>query len=397
MAFKRMMEGNEAAAWGAKLSRVEVVPVYPITPQTEIVSYIATFISEGSMKTQYIKVEGEHTAMAAACGASATGARVFTASASQGIAYMDEALWLPPGRRLPIVMCDVNRAIAPLGGLRPDQNDSLHQRDKGWIQLYCDNSQEVLDTIIQAYRIGEDRRVYLPVMVCYDGYFVSATATPTSVPAQEEVDDFLPPYKHEMYSMMPENYKAPQRPRSFAKARYEMQQVMEMAKKVIEEVDKEYAKRFGRKYDGLLEEYACDDAEAVLITMGSITGTFRDVVDEMQVDGKKIGLVKLRGFRPFPTEELREIAKKYKAIGVIDRNTSCGSASGGIVGMEMGKALYSLDDKPLLLDFHVGLAGSDVTIRQIKYIANKVLEACEKGKVEKEVDWVELVNLDEVK
>lgn len=393
MSFTRMMEGNEAAAYGAKLSRAEVIPAYPITPQTEVISTIASLIANGEMKAQYIKVEGEHTAMAAAIGASAAGARVFTASASQGIAFMEEALWMPPGRRLPIVMCMVNRAMAPIGGLRPDHNDSLLQRDTGWIQLYCENSQEVLDTIIQAYRIGEDKRVYLPVAPCYDGYFVSATATPTTVPAQEEVDAFLPPYKHEMYSLMPEDFKERGFPMNIAKARYEVQQATERAKKVIEEIDREYAKKFGPSYDGLLEEYACEDAEAVLMTMGSMTGTARDVVDEMQAEGKRIGLLKMRGFRPFPTEELRELAKKYGAIGVVDRNTSYGSAGGGIVVMEVARALYPVDDRPLLLNFHVGLGGSDVTMRQIRYMADRVLEAYRTGKVEKEVDWVELIDL----
>jgi len=396
MGLTRMMEGNEAAAWAVKLSRVEVIPVYPITPQTELISHIASMIARGEMEAQYIKVEGEHTAMAAATAASTAGARVFTASAAQGIVFMEEALWMPPGRRLPVVMCMVNRAIAPLGGLRPDHNDSLLQRDTGWIQLYCENSQEVLDTIIQAYRIGEDSRVYLPVAPCYDGYFVSATATPTTVPDQEEVDAFLPPYKHEMYSLMPEDYKPRPWQANIAKARYEVQQAMERSKEVIEEVDDEYAKRFGRSYDGLLEEYACDGVEAVLVTMGSMTGTARDVIDEMQAEGKKIGLVKLRCFRPFPTEELRKLAKKYHALGIVDRNTSYGSAGGGIVAMEAARALYPLNDRPLLLNFHVGLGGSDVTMRQIRYMADGVLEAHEKGRVEKEVEWVELVDLGEV-
>jgi len=397
MSFTRMMEGNEAAAYGAMLSRAEVVPAYPITPQTELISHIATLIAEGKMKAEYVKVEGEHTAMAASCGASAAGARVFTASASQGIAFMEEALWMPPGLRLPIVMCMVNRALAPLGGLRPDHNDSLMQRDNGWIQLYCENSQEVLDTVIMAYKIAEDKRIYLPVGVCYDGYFVSATATPTTVPDQSEVDAFLPPYKHEMYNIRPGNdFRRPARSANAAKSRYELQQVHETAKSVIEEVDKEYEKRFGRGYDGLLEEYACEGADAVLMTMGSMTGTVRDVIDEMQTDGKKIGLLKMRGFRPFPTEELQELAKKYRAVAVIDRNTSFGSAGGGIVSMEVARALYPLDNRPLLLNFHVGLSGSDVTMRQIEYMADKTLEAVETGKVEETVDWVELRGLGEV-
>jgi pyruvate ferredoxin oxidoreductase alpha subunit len=396
MSLTRMMEGNEAAAWGAKLSRAEVIPAYPITPQTELISHIATLIAEGKMDAQYIKVEGEHTAMAAAIGASVAGARVFTASASQGIAFMEEALWMPPGRRLPIVMCMVNRAMAPIGGLRPDHNDAMMQRDNGWIQLYCENSQEVLDTIIMAYKIGEDKRVYLPVAPCYDGYFVSATATPTTIPDQAEVDDFLPPYKHEMYDLMPETYKPRPFARNMAQARHKVQQAHERAKDVIEEVDREYAKRFGRGYDGLLEEYACDDADAVIMTMGSMTGTARDVVDEMRADGKKIGLIKMRGFRPFPSEELQKLASKYQAIGVVDRNNSYGSAGGGVVSMEVARALYHVDDRPLLLNFHVGLGGSDVTMRQVGYIVDKTLEAVETGKVEKVVDWVELLDLGEV-
>lgn len=393
-----MLEGNEAAAWGAKLARVEVVPAYPITPQTELISTIASFIANGEMKAQYIKVEGEHTAMAAAIGASAAGARVFTASASQGIVFMEEALWMPPGMRLPIVMCMVNRAMAPIGGLRPDHNDALLQRDTGWIQFYCENSQEILDTIIQAYKIGEDKRVYLPVAVCYDGYFASATAIPTSIPDQKDVDDYLPPYKHEMYNLIPGEFKTVREfPQNIAKARYEVQKATERAKGVVEEVDKSYGDKFGRYYDGALEEYACDDVEAVLMTMGSMTGTARDVIDEMQAEGKKIGLIKMRCFRPFPTEELRKFAKKYKVIGVVDRNTSYGAASGsGIVAMEAARALYSLKDRPLLLNFHVGLGGSDVTMRQLRYIADKILDAYRTGEGEDEADWVELKDLGEV-
>lgn len=393
MSFTRMMEGNEAAAWGAKLSRAEVIPAYPITPQTELISSIASLIADGTMKAEHIKVEGEHTAMAAAIGASVTGARVFTASSSQGIVFMEEPLQMPPGMRLPIGMCIVNRSVAPLGSLRPDHNDAMLQRDTGWIQLYCENSQEVLDTIVMGYRIGEDRRVYLPVATCYDGYFVSATATPTNVPDQKEVDDFLPPYKHEWYGLIPGEYKERTSHQNIAKARYEVQQAQETAKKVIEEIENDYAKRFGRYYDGMLEEYNCDEADAVIMTMGSMTGTARDVIDEMRANGKKIGLVKLRCFRPFPREEMRRIAAKYKAIAVVDRNTSFGSAGGGIVATDAARALYDLDERPLLLNFHVGLGGSDVTMRQIEYMAEETLRAVKVGKVDEAVDWVELHDL----
>jgi len=393
MSFTRMMEGNEAAAYGAMLSRAEVIPAYPITPQTELISNLATMIADGRMKAEYIKVEGEHTAMAAAIGASVTGARVFTASSSQGILFMEEPFWMPPGMRLPIGMCIVNRSVAPLGTLRADHMDSMLQRDTGWIQLYCENSQEVVDTIVMGYKIGEDKRVYLPVATCYDGYFVSATATPTTIPDQKAVDDFLPPYKHEMYSLMPEDYRMPIREMNMAKARYNVQQAQETAKTVIEEVDKEWRKRFGRYYDGMLEEYQCKDADAVLITMGSMTGTARDVIDEMRTKGKKIGLIKLRCFRPFPREELRKIANKYRAIGVADRNTSFGSAGGGIVATDLARALYDLDERPVIADFHIGLGGTDVTMNQIEYMAKETLRAAETGKTKEAVDWVEFHDL----
>ena len=395
MSFTRMMEGNEAAAWGAKLARADVVPAYPITPQTELISNIASLIADGTMKTEYIKVEGEHTAMAAAVGASAAGARVFTASSSQGIAFMDEPLWIPPGRRLPIVMCMVNRSMAPLGGLRPDHNDSMHQRDKGWILLYCENSQEVLDTILQAYKIAENPEIYLPVGVCYDGYFVSATATPTTVPDQAEVDEWLPSYKHEWYDLMPDSYKMPP-PKSFIEQRVGVAEAHQKAKKVIEEVDADYKKHFGRGYGGLIEEYNCDGAEAVLVTMDSMTGTAKDVVDEMRAEGKKIGLIKLKCFRPFPTEKFREIAPKYKAIGVVDRNNSFGSAGGGIVAVELARALYDLSERPLIANFHVGLSGTDVTMNQIRYMADETLESARTGKLKQVVDWVETHDLGEV-
>ena len=395
MSFTRMMEGNEAAAWGAKLARAQVVPAYPITPQTELISNIATLIANGEMKTEYIKVEGEHTAMAAAVGASAGGARVFTASSSQGIAFMDEPLWIPPGRRLPIVMCMVNRSMAPLGGLRPDHNDSMHQRDKGWILLYCENSQEVLDTIIQAYKIAENPEIYLPVAVCYDGYFVSATATPTTLPDQAKVDEWLPPYKHEWYDLMPDSYKMP-RPKSFLEQRKGVAEAHEKAKKVIKDVDADYKKHFDRGYGGLIEEYNCDGADAVLVTMDSMTGTARDVIDEMRTEGKKIGLIKLKCFRPFPREEFQKIAPKYKAIGVVDRNNSFGSAGGGVVSMELARALYEVKDKPLIANFHVGLSGTDVTMNQIRYMVEETLKAAETGKVKHIVDWVETHDLGEV-
>lgn len=393
MSVKKLLSGNEAAAYGAKLSRVEVIPVYPITPQTTLVDFLVKMVAKGELKAKCVTPESEHTVMSMCAGASAAGARVFTASSSQGIAYMTEVLWMVPGLRLPVVMCVCNRSIAFPGLVRTTHSDSLLQRDNGWIQFYCENSQEVLDMCIQSFKIAENRDVYLPVMFCQDGVTLTYTCTPVEIPDQKMVDEFLPPYKHEYVQLDPDQ---PQEiifgPEEEAETefRYQMEQAMENAKRVIPKIDDEYGEKFGRRYGGLIEAYRCDDAEAVLITMGSITGTAREVIDEMIENGKRIGLVKLRSFRPFPTEELKKIAKNVEAIGFVDRNFSHGSAGGGIGFIETAKALYNVKNRPHLLDFIIGIGGRDVTPLHIKYMAEKVLQAARTGEVEKEVEWVQL-------
>jgi len=388
--FTRMMDGNESAAWGAKVCRAQVIPAYPITPQTDLISHIATLIAEGHMKAEYLKVEGEHTVMAAAIGASAAGARVFTASSSQGLAFMAEGIWQPTGKRLPIVMCMVNRTMGPFGGLQADHTDSFMHRDTGWIQLYCDDSQEVLDTIIMAYKIAENRNIYLPVAVCYDGYTVSATAVPTTVPDQNKVDEFLTPYKHEMYSLMPESFHIPPRT-DFWKMRYAVEQAQQKAKHVIINVDMEFGEIFGRSYGGMIEEYHCEDVDAVLVTMGSMTGTGKDVIDRLQEEGNRIGLIKIKSFRPFPMEQFREIGEKYKAMGIVERNNSFGCPYGGIVSMEIARATYDLSERPVLVNFHVGLSGADITMRHFEYMAEKTLKAARNGRPDEPDEWLHLI------
>lgn len=393
MPVRKLLNGNEAAAYGVKLSRVEVIAVFPITPQTEIVDLLVKMIAEGELKAKYVTPEGEHSVMQICAGASAAGARTFTASSSQGMAYMAEGLWMVPGLRLPVVMCTCNRSISFPGMVRSTHSDSLMHRDNGWIQLYCENSQEVLDACIQAYKIAENRDVYLPVMFCQDGYTLSHTSMPVDIPDQKMVDEFLPPYEHEYVHLDPDQLQeivfGPEE-EAETEFRYQMEEAMENTKGVIQKVDEEYGEVFGRRYGGLIEAYRCDDAEALLITMGSITGTAREVIDEMRENGKRIGLVKLRSFRPFPTEELRKIAKNVEAIGFVDRNFSHGSAGGGIGGIEMSKALYNVKNKPHLLDFIIGIGGRDVTPAHIKHMSEKVLQVVRTGKIEKEVEWVQL-------
>jgi pyruvate ferredoxin oxidoreductase alpha subunit len=392
---RKFLEGNEAAAYGVKLSRANVITAFPITPQTPLMNKLAEMTTNGELKSKYIRVESEHASLSICVGASAAGARPFTASCSQGIAFMTEVIWMASGFRLPIVMAVVNRSISCPGSLAAEQADSLLQRDTGWIQLYCEDGQEVLDTIIQAYRVAEDERLYLPVMVCYDGFTISHTANTIEIPEQVEIDKFLPPYKHKYIYLDPDD------PREIGvsgpmngyalETRYQMENVIMGASKVIEEVDNEYRRRFGRGYSGMMEEYKTEGAEALLITMGSITGTARGAIDRLRAEDKKIGLVKIKAFRPYPSEELRRIAVNIKAIGVVDRNFSHGSAGGGVGCVEAGRALVNLDTHPKLLSFITGLAGRDVTPAHIEHMADRTLKAAETGKVEKEVEWVGLM------
>ncbi len=388
----KILDGNEATCEALKLSRVEVIGIFPITPMTDIANKLAEMVDRGELKAELIQPENEDGSLSVCLGAASAGARTFTSSSSQGIVYMEEVIWLCPGWRVPIVMAIANRSISNPGSLQSTHSDSLLQRDSGWVQLYCENAQEVLDTCIMAYKIAEDKRVLLPTIYTMDGYTVSACAMPVNIPDQKEVDEFLPPYKPD-YFLNPDNPPKEIAPRGVeTELRYQLEQAQENAKEVIKNVNNEFMKYFGRRYgNGLIEKYRCEDARGILITMGSITGTARDAIDEMRAEDKPIGLVKLKSFRPFPTEDIQEIGRNVDAIGFVDKNFSHGSAAGGGIGtIETARALYSLKEKPHLLGFIAGIGGRDVTIQEFKYMANKVLKACETGVIEKPVEWIQL-------
>jgi pyruvate ferredoxin oxidoreductase alpha subunit len=307
---------------------------------------------------------------------------------------MTEVIWMAAGFRLPIVMAVVNRGISAPGTLQAEQGDSLQQRDTGWLQIYCESPQEALDMIIQAYRIAEDERVYLPIMVCYDGYTTSHSATPVDVPEQSKVDGFLPPYKHKYIYLDPDDPRevgvaGPKSGRQL-EIRLQMENIMRDSLDIIDDVDEEYGKLFGRSYGGVIEEYRISDAEAVLFTMGAITGTSRVVIDEYRDRGHKIGLVKIRSFRPYPVQRVQEIASRVKAIGVVDRNFSLGSAGGGVGALEAARAMVNMDEHPKLISFITGLGGRDVVPDNIRYICDQALKTAETGVVEHEVEWVGL-------
>ncbi len=402
-----VMVGNKAVAYATKLARANLIAAYPITPQTTIVEYLSEFVASGDLKAEFVTVEGEITAQLVCLSGSIAGARAFTATSGEGLLYMSHALHHTARYWAPVVMAVCNRSVRTM---QPDHTDLLAQRETGWIQLYCENNQEVLDTGIMAYKIAEDDRVRLPVAYALDGYVLSFTAEPVEIPDQEKVDAWLPSFKTK-YPVLPEtwdhdleeykkhwaqgkNINEPFTPFagdenfshltmvSWGKGhdlqwRWRAHQdAMTRAKKVIREVNEDFGRQFGRSYgNGLLEEYRTEDADAVVVAMGTLASTSRAAVDNLRKEGKRIGLVKLKSYRPFPDEEFRDIAKRIHAIGVIDRNISLGE--NGIAYGSIRSAVYDLKDRPKVLGYYAGLAGREVRVRDIEKAANLALKGIE--------------------
>ena len=301
---KKVISSAEAVSEAVKRARPSVIPVYPITPQTKISEKLADYVADGDLDAHYIKVESEHSAMSAAIGASGAGVRVFTATSSQGLAYMHEPVFAAAGMRVPIVMANANRALSAPINIWNDQQDSISERDSGWIQLYAETGQEAFDTILQAYKISENQDILLPTMVCIDGFILTHTVDPVEVLSQEEVDSFLPKYTRGYSYLDPEDPMSLGTladTESYLEIRHDMEIAMEHSLDVIEEVGKEFGDLFGRYY-GLIEEYKSEDADIILIAMGSLCGTIKDVVDKERENGKKEGLVRIRSYRPFPKD-----------------------------------------------------------------------------------------------
>jgi len=380
----KVIEGTHSASYAAKLARVKVISAYPITPQTSIVEKLSELCASGELDAKFIKVESEHSAMACIIGSQSTGARSFTATSSQGLALMHEELHWAAGARLPIVMVNVNRALGPPWNIWADQSDSLSQRDTGWLQIYVESGQEVMDMVIQAFRLAE--QVMLPVMVNMDAFFLSHTTEPVAIPKQNLVDRFLPEYnpKFKLDVQDPRAFGGLTKPDTYMEFRYNMQQSMDDAKNLIPEIANEYDQLIGRHHGTMVEEYQTKGAEYLLVTSGTITGTSRIVIDQFRKDGVKLGLLKIRFFRPFPVEDVRKIAQKVKKIGVIDRNLSFGY--GGIFFSELQSALYNSEAHPLLNGYVAGLGGRDVTTKTIKKIVNHLI-ASKQGE---DLVWMEL-------
>ena len=375
---KKYITANEAVAHAARLARVDVVAAYPITPQTSIVEKLASFIANGEMDADFIKVESEHSALTACMGARMAGVRAFTSTSSQGLEYMHEMLAYVSGGRYPLVLANVCRSVALPWSIWGDQQDAIQQRDTGWIQIFTETGQEALDMVLQAYRIAEDHRILLPVMICLDGFIQSHTEELVEIPDQDSVDSFLPPYDPVVtldvdnpYSISVGGFG-----KHYTAWRKQQQEAAEKSREVIIEVGNEFARILGRHYGGLIEPYRSEGAEAVILLMGALTGTAREVVDEMRADGKAVGLIKVRAFRPFPVQQLRQALAKVRAAAVLDRDCSWGY--GGALATDLKAALYGLANPPAVLNFIGGLGGADVPPEQMKYMLGKAL-AVEKG------------------
>lgn len=368
--MKQVIKGNHAVSQAVRLSRVQVISAYPITPQTTIVEELSEICAKGELDAKYIKVESEHSAMAAVIGSSSAGVRSFTATSSQGLLLMHEVLHWAAGARLPIVMTNVNRAVAPGWNIWADQTDSLSQRDTGWMQIYCESNQEVLDNVIMAYKLAET--ISAPVMLTYDAFYLSHTSEVVDVPEIEEVDAFLPPYKPVVRMDIddPRMFGGLVSPEYYYEQRYAIHQEVLEALECYPTVSAEFNAHFGRSYD-LVETYQAEDASVIVVTAGTITSVTRIAVDELRAQGVRVGLMKIRFFRPLPVKRWQEALGRAEKVIVIDRNLIAGA--GGVFAGEVRSVLYDLPRRPTVYPVVAGLGGRDVTAQDVEGIVRQIL------------------------
>jgi pyruvate ferredoxin oxidoreductase alpha subunit len=369
----RFIEGSMAVADAVRMCRPDVVSAYPITPQTHIVENLAEMVANCTLSAEYITVESEFSALSACLGAVAAGSRAYSATTSQGLALMYEVCFNLAGMRLPMVMTITNRAISAPLSIWNDQQDSISLRDSGWMQFYAEDNQEAADLHYLAYKVGEDHGVLLPAMVCLDGFILSHTYEPVDMPSQEEVDAYLPKFVPlaRLDAADPISFGMFAFPEYYMEFRYAIDQALQKSREKIREAGKEFLGKFGRDYSAFVEGYRIEDAETVLVAMGSLCGTVKDSIDEMRTAGRKIGLLKIRTYRPFPCEEVAAALSGAKAVAVLDKNISLGSK--GAVGLEVKDALYGSGIP--VHDYIVGLGGRDLRKRDI----GRIVALAEKG------------------
>ena len=372
--MRKQIEGSMAVAEGVRLCRPHVISAYPITPQTHIVEFLAQMQADGDLgaRCQFVNVESEHSAASVCLGASATGARTFTATTSQGLLLMVEVLYNIAGMRMPVVLTCANRAVSAPVNIWNDQQDSLAARDAGWIMLYAEDNQEVLDMHIQAYRIGE--QLSLPVMVNMDGFILTHAFEPVDIPDQAAVDAFLPPYQPAAYldPAHPMSFGVLSEPDKYHETRYILARDVEKSAPVVRQVADEYERVFGRYAGGLLDSYRMEDAETAVVAMGSVLGTIKDAVDELRDQGEKVGVLKIRCFRPFPKKEIAGALSNVKRVAVMDKDISLGS--GGVLATEIRDALYGSGLSPRVNGYVAGLGGRDITLDTVKRVVRMTKE-----------------------
>jgi len=385
------LTGNDAGAYAVKQVQPDVAAVFPITPQTELMHKVAEYVADGVIDTELITVESEHSAMSATVGAAAGGARTFTATAANGFALMWEIVYIASSLRLPIVMALINRALSAPINIHGDHSDSMGGRDTGWIQFYSEGAQEVYDNLIQAYRIAEHKDVLLPVMATFDGFIISHTTEIVDTLTDDTVRKFVGEYKP-AYSLLDIDHPITVGPLDLYDWYFEHKrsqiEATKHARKVILDVADEFYKLTGRKY-GYFDEYRIDDAEAVIVVLGSAAGTTKCVVDKMRKEGKKVGVLKLRVFRPFPAEEIANALKDVPVVGVLDRMVSFGGW-GGPVFNELRSAMYNMEKRPEVVNYHYGLGGRDINTEQIEETFNTLLEIAETGEVKERFGYIGL-------
>ncbi|MHA1267580.1 MAG: transketolase C-terminal domain-containing protein [Candidatus Helarchaeota archaeon] len=394
----RIISGNVAAAWAARYARVQVISAYPITPQTTIVEKLSDFVEEGLFDAEYIRVESEHSVMASLIGASYNGVRTYSATSGQGLAYMHEMLHWAAGARLPIVMGVTNRGMAPPWNIWADIQDVMAARDTGWMIFFAATHQEIFDTTIQMFKICENPNVFLPAFVCHGGFIMSHTQQPVHMPDQSLVDEFLPEVPKNGW---PHFFLDPDRPIThgnlqnpggpnidpscwYYEYRYLIQKAMENAKQVIIDVANEYKKKFGKYHGDLIEKYKCDDALVALISIGSLADQAKVAVDELRNQGYKVGAIKLRCYKPFPTEQFRELANKIQIFPIMERSMAFGLI-GGIASVDLKAALYQHPKHPFVLPVIAGIGGRDVRVEDQMDILKEAVEMAETNEMKKEL------------
>ena len=365
---RQFLSGNEAFAYGVRLARPQVISAYPITPQTIVVEKLSEFVEDGSLKSEFIHVESEHSALSCAMGASSVGARAFTATSSQGLLYMAECLPYAAGGRFPIVMMNANRSTALPWNIYGDQRDSLSQLDSGWIQAYAENAQEALDLALMSFYIAEHKQVSTPFMANLDGFVLTHTYEVVDVPTAQQADEFLPPFETEnkMSLTKPKNLGFSAAPDTNTFFKYKEHTGLLNVKEAVTEAESRFESIFGRHYSGLTESYRTDDADYILITLGSISGLVREIVDSLRDMGERVGLLRIRYMRPFPNEEIADAVKNAKAVGVLEKDISFGNE--GTVYTNVNSALQKAGISIPTSDYIGGLGGRNISPGEIENI-----------------------------